>query len=243
MKLNNLIWFLPLVVRLMRVAMSSSRRLRLYATNHSTLQVTDYTQLAQITISNSSQDQTSSNNLLAYRPRFSDGHNSNLAGVFINLEGVFPCLAPLTNYYPICRVFTDEEDGFRDGRALIDSGDIGNNLQVFSSSTSILTYGIAIQQCPEFNTACFPAYHSFTVACYLPRSACSWVTIFVYWLALTGKKTLLENPYRMWWFSKQIVTTWFCCYCHIVIRSAWEQLLEELMEATYKWVQWSTSAS
>ena len=153
--------------------MSTNRRLQLYATNHSTLQATDSTQLAQVTISDSSLAQTSSNNLLAYRPRYNDEHSSNLAGVFINLEGVFPCLAPLTNYYPICRVFTEEEDGFRDGKALIDSGDIGNNLRVFSSSSNILTYGIAIQECPEFNTTCFPEYHSFTVACYLPRSACS----------------------------------------------------------------------
>ena len=153
--------------------MAASRQLRLYATNHSTLRATDSTQLAQITISNSSQDQTSSNNLLAYRPRYNDGHNSNLAGVFINLEGVFPCLAPLNTYYPICRVFTEEEDGFRKGRALIDAADLGNNFRVFSSSGNILTYGIAIQQCPEFNTTCFPHYHGFTVACYLPRSACS----------------------------------------------------------------------
>ena len=153
--------------------MSTNRQLLLYATNHSTLLVSDSMQLAQVTILDSSQGQTSSNNLLAYRPRYNDYHNTNLAGVFINLEGVFPCLAPLTNYYPICRVFTEEEDGFRDGRALIDSGDIGNHLQVFSSSTNILTYGIAIQQCPEFNTTCFPEHHSFTVVCYLPRSACS----------------------------------------------------------------------
>ena len=153
--------------------MSTSRRLRLFAANHLTLQATDYMLLAQITISNSSQDQTSSNNILAYRPRVSDGHNSNLAGVFINLEGVFPCLAPLTNYHPVCRVFTDEEDSFRDGKALIDSGDTGNGFQVFSPTNNILTYGIAIQQCPVFNNACFPVYHSFTVACYLPRSACS----------------------------------------------------------------------
>ena len=153
--------------------MSSGRRLRLYATNHSTLRSTDSRQLAQITISNSSQAQTSPNNLLAYRPSYNDYHNTNLAGVFINLEGVFPCLVPLTTYNPICRVFTEEEDGFRNGRALIDAGDIGNNLRIFSSSRSILTYGIAIQECPEFDTTCFPQYLSFTVVCYLPRSACS----------------------------------------------------------------------
>ena len=153
--------------------MYKSRQLQLYATNHSTLQFSDSTLLAQITILNSSQAQTSPNNLLAYRPRFNDIHNTNLAGVFINLEGVFPCLAPLTDYRPICRVFTEEEDGFRGGRALIESGDIGNHFHIFSSSSNILTYGIAIQECPEFNATCFPQLHSFAVTCYLPRAACT----------------------------------------------------------------------
>jgi hypothetical protein len=36
-----------------------------------------------------------------------------------------------------------------------------------------LTYGIGIQECPEFTTSCFPAYHSLSVACYLPRGVCS----------------------------------------------------------------------
>ena len=153
--------------------MKTNRRLELFVTNHSTLQASDHTQLAQITISDSSQAQTSTNNLLAYRPRYNDYHNSNLAGVFINLEGVFPCLVPLTTYNPICHVFTEEEDGFRNGRALIDAGDSGNSLRIFSSSSNILTYGIAVQQCPEFNSTCFPHYFSFSVACYLPRSACS----------------------------------------------------------------------
>ena len=150
--------------------MAPERRLQLYATNATTLLFTDATQLAEVTISDSSLAQTSSNNLLAYRPRYSD---TNLAGVFINLEGVFPCLAPLIDYHPICRIFTDEEDNFRGGRALIECGDLGNDIQVFSSSNDILTYGVAIQRCPEFSASCISSYHSFTVACYLPRSACS----------------------------------------------------------------------
>ena len=153
--------------------MNNNRNLRLLRTNHTTLQASDSTRLADITISSSSQPVTSSNNLLAYRPRFDDTHDSNLAGIFINLEGVFPCLESLSSYYPICRVFTQEEDGFRNGRAMIDAGDIGNNFRVFSSSSNILTYGIAIQECPEFTTSCFPAYHSLSVACYLPRGLCS----------------------------------------------------------------------
>ena len=153
--------------------MNTDQRLQLHAANHSTLLSSDSTQLAQITLTSTAQAVTSTNNLLGYRPRFNDHHNSNLAGIFINLEGVFPCLAPLTDYNPICTVFSEEEDGFRGGKALIDSGDIGNNFQIFSSTTNIKTYGIAVQDCPEFNTTCFPVYHSLSVACYLPRAACS----------------------------------------------------------------------
>ena len=153
--------------------MKTNRHLQLTAVNESTLRSSDATLLASITISNPSQAETSSNNLLAYRPRFKDGHSSNLAGVFINLAGVFPCLAPLTDYHPTCHVFTGDDDGFRGGRALINASDGGNHFKVFSSSSNILTYGIAIQRCPEFNTTCFPDNHSFSVACYFPRSVCS----------------------------------------------------------------------
>ena len=153
--------------------MNSNRQLTLYSANHSTLLSSDSSQLAQISLSDSSLAATSSNNLLAYRPSYNDYHSSNLAGIFINLEGVFPCLAPLTNYNPICRVFTEEEDGFRNGKALIDTADIGNDFRIFSASSNILTYGLAIQGCPVFNTTCFPNYHSFSIVCYLPRASCS----------------------------------------------------------------------
>ena len=161
------------VVRILTFVMGGSRQLTLYKANHSTLLNTDYSQLAQISISDSSQVATSLNNVIAYRPRFSDYHNSNLAGVFINLEGVFPCLEQVTNYNPICRVFTNEEDGFRNGKALINTADSGNDFRIFSSSSHIPTYGLAIQGCPEFNTTCFPNYHAFSVVCYLPRASCS----------------------------------------------------------------------
>ena len=154
--------------------MNNNRQLlELHWTNHTTLQIGDATQLAAITISSSSLSVTSPNNLLAYRPRFDDHHDSNLAGIFINLEGVFPCLESLSNYYPICCVFSEEEDGFRNGRALIDAGDIGNDFRVFNPNSNILTYGIAIQECPELTTSCFPTYHSLSVTCYLPRGVCS----------------------------------------------------------------------
>ena len=153
--------------------MDSRRQLILLKMNHTTLQSRDSTRLADISLSDSTQTVTSSNNLLAYRPRFADQHNSNLASVFINMEGVFPCLQSLSGYLPICKTYTEDDDGFRGGKALLDSGDTGNNFRVFSSSRNILTYGIAIQDCPEFNPSCFPSYHSLSIVCYLPRAACS----------------------------------------------------------------------
>lgn len=161
-------------MRFLRILMTNNhRQLQLLATNHSTFQSNDARRLADISLSNPSQGTTSLNNLLAYRPQYGDQHGSGLGAIFINLEGVFPCLESLDKYYPICRVFTDEEDGFRNGRAVIDSGDDGNHFQIFSSSANILTYGFAIQECPELNASCFPNWHSFSVACYLPRETCS----------------------------------------------------------------------
>ena len=153
--------------------MIEGRVLQLHSTNHSTLVKNDLTEIAEIRISSPSQSVTSSNNLLAYRPRFNDLHNSGLGAIFINIEGVFPCVAPLTDYSPICSIFSDEEDGFRNGMTLLSSSDAGNNLQVFSTTDNIQTYGIAVQDCPELNTTCFPTYVSIQVACYLPRRACS----------------------------------------------------------------------
>jgi hypothetical protein len=154
--------------------MNDRRELKLHAINHKPYKIVillNY--IATVSLEDPSQAVTSSNYLLAYRSRFADDHNSNLAGVFINMEGVFPCLQSLSSYYPICQVFSEEEDGFRSGKALIGAGDIGNHFRVFSTNSDILTYGVAIQDCTEFNTTCFPTLHSFIVACYLPRAACS----------------------------------------------------------------------
>ena len=86
------------VVRMISISMDSSQRLTLLVKNHTTL--TDFTPLANISVSNPPEAVTSSNNLLAYRLRFRDIHNSNLAAVFINIEGVFPCTQLLSNYFP-----------------------------------------------------------------------------------------------------------------------------------------------
>jgi hypothetical protein len=153
--------------------MSADRQLKLEMHNLTTLDRLDATLLSNISISNLNLPSTSPNNLLAYRPRYPEGHSSNLAGIFINLPGVYPCLKSTPTYAPICHILTEEEDGFRNGKAVIDAGDSGNAFRVFSSTSNIVTYGMAIQDCPEFTVSCFPSYYTFTVACYLPRATCS----------------------------------------------------------------------
>ena len=153
--------------------MAVNRELILSRNNYTNSNPYDGITLASITISDSSQSVTSANNLLGYRPRFADSHSSNLAAVFINLEGVFPCIQQFTNFIANCHIQTSEEDGFRSGRAFIDAADAGNSFRIFSSTTNIWTYGIAIQNCPEFTTSCLPTHTAFSVACYLPRSGCS----------------------------------------------------------------------
>ena len=162
------------VVRFLTLRIVEDRQLKLYRVNHSTIDYSNETLLATVSVTDGSQAATSSNNLLAYRPSYSDNHNSNLAGIFINLEGVFPCIVPLTNYVPIiCHLSSSEEDGFRGGKALIGSGDKGNNFRIFSSTPDTFTYGIAVQECPQLSEACFRSYQGISVVCYLPRAACS----------------------------------------------------------------------
>ena len=42
--------------------------------------------------------------------------------------------APLVNNIQSAVYFTNEEDGFKNGRAIIEAGDVGNNFRVFSST-------------------------------------------------------------------------------------------------------------
>ena len=88
--------------------------------------------ITEISIANPAQPSTSLDNILAYRPNFADFHQSGLAGVFLNLERIFPCISD--DECPICRTFTYEEDGFNSGRAIIEAADIGNHFHVFSSA-------------------------------------------------------------------------------------------------------------
>ena len=62
------------------------------------------TEIARMTF-NPSTSSTSSNNLLAYCPNFADYHTSGLAAIFVNIQGIFPCLSGRISG-PICKVFT-----------------------------------------------------------------------------------------------------------------------------------------
>ena len=123
---------------------------------------------ASISLANPSQPATSSNNLLAYRPNFNDYHSSGLAGIFVNLDGVFPCSAG--HDIPNCGRFTEEEDGFNKGKALLEAADDGFNFgRIIFDSPSASVYGFAFQGCEE---NCLPAYYSIRVVCLLPREYC-----------------------------------------------------------------------
>ena len=127
--------------------------------------------IATLTSFNPSSSSTSSNNLLAYRPNFNDHHTSGLAAFFVNMNGVYPCLAGPTGNVPICKLFTYEEDGFRNGRAVIDAADGGNNFAIFGGN-NLATFGFAISGCATMNNACFPVSTEYSIVCLLPRSRC-----------------------------------------------------------------------
>lgn len=162
------VFVITVVVRMLRIFSDNARNVFLYRHNTTTLNLANQMFLARLSLSNPSINVVEPTNQLAYRPRFSANHGSNLAVMFINIEAIFPCVANI-DYNAICRVFTDEDDGFRGGRAIIDSGDNGNSFRgVFSLTTE--QYGFAFQGCQEFNTTCFPSYHSFNIVCHLPAS-------------------------------------------------------------------------
>ena len=100
-------------------------------------------------------------NLLAYRPNFADTHGSNLGAIFLNLLSIFPCSNAVTVNPMICSLANREEDGFNQGRVLIGTQD----LQYDIFGTSVLSYGIAIQSCPQLDSSCLPDSYTFAVTC------------------------------------------------------------------------------
>ena len=131
-------------------------------TLYSELFSSDKTFIASVSLADASSPSTSSNNLLAYRPRYNDWHGSNLAGIFINAK-------ELTCGSRMCKILPGEEDGFNKGRAIIEAGDGGNSFRVFDSIKKIPSCGFAIAGCPEMNSDCLPQWYSFNIVCYVSR--------------------------------------------------------------------------
>ena len=131
--------------------------------------------LDQVNISDPSQSATGDENIVAYRPQYQDttdfGHGgSNTTAVFfINMKEAFPCIKNLSyRYHPVCKIFTNEEDGFRSYRSIIEAADIGNHFRIFGATGNIPTYGFGIQGCAEFTIDCLPTHHNLVIICYTP---------------------------------------------------------------------------
>ena len=88
--------------------------------------------------------------------------------MFLNLNGIFPCV-PQRIRIP-CGVIALEEDGFTDGRAILQAIiDRGNELCIFSSTEGLYTYAMAVQGCSQLTTSCWPNFVERGVMCQLPR--------------------------------------------------------------------------
>lgn len=118
----------------------------------------------------------SPDNILAYRPNYNDGHGSNLATIFINLEAVYPCI---TDYHHIsCKLFPSEDDGFRRGRAIFEASDNGGGFRVFGGHST--TYAFALEGCTQLSPYCITNIVSgsarysmrFALVCFLPSNQC-----------------------------------------------------------------------
>ena len=142
------------------------RIIKLRSLNSSTQVVGD--DISTLTITNISEDYTSDNRVLAYRPNYSSNSGGNTAIVFINLEAAIPCYRG-NEIGPACQLFTFEENSFQFGKAFIQASDSGNDFRVFSSSQSenIVTYGFGVTGCSTFDQACVSTFEV-ALVCLLP---------------------------------------------------------------------------
>ena len=137
----------------------------LYPVSSST-QVVGPNYISKLTIQNASNDYTSTDNVLAYRPNHSSNAGGNTAIVFINLEAAIPCYQA-NNIAPICHLFTFEEHDFQYGKLLIQASSIGNNFTIFGNDSFIATYGFGITGCSTFDLECVGDFQV-TLVCLLP---------------------------------------------------------------------------
>ena len=115
-----------------------------------------------ISLNDPSAPQTST--LLAYRPQYADLHKSGLAGLFVKIQGVYPCTQGIANYEPVCTTFTRDEDGFRKAKRFIQAADTGNNMQVFGGDS---VFALAVEGCPEMNADCLHSWAQIDIVCML----------------------------------------------------------------------------
>ena len=148
--------------------MHGNRSLVLHRFHGGIFDLTGY--IDHIQIGNGGSNTNSQLGYMRYRQNYADYHGTYLAGLFFNLERLFPCAARRAKQRPVCRMFTLEEDGFLKGKAIIEKADSGNNFVIFGSN--IDTYGFAIQGCKYMNTNCLPSYFETVITCYLPRRYC-----------------------------------------------------------------------
>ena len=161
-------YILIIIVKMLYISVLPTRTVELRHFSGSTFSTGSL--IDSISVSNPAIAVTSTR--LAYRPTFNDFHGSGLAGIFVNVEAIFPCIADFV-FGPVCRIFTNEENGFNQGRPFIESGDIGNNFQIFSTSSNIATYGFAIQGCTQMDPTCLQCFSQLIIKCLLPREQCS----------------------------------------------------------------------
>ena len=128
-----------------------------------------FNQQGSTTISTSPSRNATSGNMLAYRPNYRDTFQSNLGTIFVHVEAVYPCA---TQTHQIsCKLFPNEDDGFRGGRAIFEAMDNGQNFGVFSGTT----YAFAIEGCSQISYSCYSSEFTleYTLVCLLSSNVCS----------------------------------------------------------------------
>ena len=144
---------------------NTARKIAIYAINLLNFDLSD--PISSLIIQNASNSETSSDNVLAYHPRYDDKHDSNLGIIFVNLKAVFPCIPYVRA--PICHLFSSEEDGFHGGRPVIQAADIGNHLVIFGRYIPIYEFGL--QGCATIDSPCVPNIEM-ELVCLVPDNDC-----------------------------------------------------------------------
>ena len=146
---------------------TQSRHMTITRINSTTFRLSN-PQLDRILIGDGQTATTST--ILAYRPRYNSLlHDTGLGAIFLNLDRLFPCTAN-TRVHPICRRFTQEEDGFFKGKTITEAADIGFYMLIFDLSVN--TYGFVFESCPYLNgiNGCLPNDFQTVITCFVPRS-------------------------------------------------------------------------